>query len=63
MMDRRALGERANRIFPFAIAVILPPAGLFLALAARQEGNRDLAQRLLVVSLLAAVVWALVFLA
>jgi hypothetical protein len=56
------VGERASRIFPFAIAVILPPAGLILGLAALQQ-DRDLGLRILAVSLLAAVVWALLFLA
>jgi len=48
--------ERANVIFPFAIACVLPPAGLFLGLAAL-ENDRDLGIRLMVVSVLAAAVW------
>jgi len=56
------VGERASKVFPFAIAVVLPPAGLVLGLAATQQ-DRDLGIRLIVVSVLAAVVWALLFLA
>jgi hypothetical protein len=56
------MGESASRIFPFAIAVILPPAGLIMGLAGMQE-DRDLGRRLVVVSILAAVVWALVLVA
>lgn len=48
---------RAAEIFPFAIAVVLPPAGLVLALVAIEE-DRELALRLGVVSVLAAGVWA-----
>jgi hypothetical protein len=56
------MGERASRIFPFAIGVVLPPAGLILGLAAMQE-DRELGLRIIGVSLLAAVIWALLFLA
>jgi hypothetical protein len=48
---------RAAEIFPFAIAVLLPPAGLVLALVAIEE-DRDLAIRLGAVAVLAAAVWA-----
>lgn len=48
---------RAAEIFPFAIAVVLPPAGLVLALVAAEE-DRDLAIRLGVVAVLAMAVWA-----
>jgi hypothetical protein len=54
------VGERANRIFPFGIAIVLPPAGLILGLLNMQE-DRELGIRLIVVSLLAAVVWVLLF--
>jgi hypothetical protein len=53
--------ERIPKIFPFAIAVVLPPAGLILGLAALQE-DRELGIRVMVVAVLAAVVWALLFL-
>jgi len=56
------MGERAEEFFPFVIAVILPPAGLFLGLFNLKD-ERDLAIRLIVVSVLAAVVWAFLFLA
>lgn len=52
------MGERASLYLPFAIAVLLPPAGLVLGLIGLQE-ERDRGVRLIVVSLLAALVWAL----
>ena len=55
------MGERASNLFPFGIAVVLPPAGLLLGLLNLQQGRRDLGIRLLVVSLLAAIVWVLLF--
>jgi hypothetical protein len=55
------MGERASNIFPFGIAVVLPPAGLLLGLLNLQQDKRDLGIRLIVVSLLAAVVWVLLF--
>jgi hypothetical protein len=54
------VGERLSIYFPFIIAVLLPPAGLVLGLIGLQE-DREKGIRLLVVSLLAAVVWTLVF--
>jgi hypothetical protein len=54
--------ERANVIFPFAIACALPPAGLVLGLISLEE-DRSLGIRLIVVSLLAAAVWVAVVLA
>ncbi len=48
------MGEWISRVFPFAIAVLFPPAGLLLGLAALQQEDRDLAKRLIVVSALAA---------
>jgi chromate transport protein ChrA len=50
---------RAAQLFPFAIAVILPPAGLILGLLAVAQDDRDLGLRLVIVSALAAVVWAI----
>jgi hypothetical protein len=55
------MGERASNLFPFGIAVVLPPAGLLLGLLNLQQEKRDLGIRLIVVSLLAAVVWVLLF--
>ena len=55
------MGERASTLLPFGIAVVLPPAGLLLGLLNIQQDNRDLGIRLIVVSLLAAVVWVLLF--
>jgi hypothetical protein len=51
---------RLSSLFPFVIAVILPPAGLILGLAALRE-ERDLGIRLIAVALLAALVWVLLF--
>ncbi len=57
------MGERASNLFPFGIAVVLPPAGLLLGLLNIQQDQRDLGIRLIVVSILAAVVWVLLFVA
>ena len=53
--------EQAARLFPFAIAVVLPPAGFVLGLFTAQE-DRDQGVRLMVVAALAAVVWILLVL-
>ncbi len=55
------MGERASTLFPFGIAVVLPPAGVLLGLLNIQQGQRDLGMRLIAVSLLAAIVWVLLF--
>lgn len=55
------MSDRLSSLFPFAIAVILPPAGLIIGLAALQK-ERELGVRLIAVALLAAVVWVLLFL-
>jgi hypothetical protein len=55
------MGERAGSLFPFGIAVVLPPAGLILGLLSLQQGERDQGVRLVVVALLAAAVWVLLF--
>jgi hypothetical protein len=52
------VGEQANRIFPFAIAVVLPPAGFIMGLVTMQQ-DRDQGVRLVVVATLAAVIWIL----
>ena len=57
------MGERASQLFPFGIAVVLPPAGLILGPLNIQQGNKDLGTRLIVVSVLAAIVWVLLFVA
>jgi hypothetical protein len=56
------MSEYASRIFPFAIAVLLPPAGVLVGLAAVQQERREFGLRVIVVSVLAAVVWALLIL-
>lgn len=55
------MGERASGFFPFGIAIVLPPAGLILGLLTVQQGDRDRGMRLIAVSVLAAVVWVLLF--
>jgi hypothetical protein len=55
------MGERASNLFPFGIAVVLPPAGLLLGILNLLQHNRALGIRLILVSLLAAVVWVLLF--
>jgi hypothetical protein len=55
------MGERASSLFPFGIAVVLPPAGLILGLLSLQQGERDQGVRLIVVALLAAAVWVFLF--
>jgi hypothetical protein len=57
------VGERASQLFPFGIAVVLPPAGLILGLLNFQQGNKDLGMRLIAVSVLAAFVWVFLFVA
>jgi len=54
------VSDRLPGIFPFAIAVLLPPAGLLLG-AVELRQDREQGIRLLVVSVLAAVVWTLLF--
>ena len=56
------MGERATSLFPFGIAVVLPPAGLILGLLELQQ-DRENRLRLIGVSALAAVVWVLLFVA
>jgi hypothetical protein len=55
------VGERASTLFPFGIAVVLPPAGLLLGLLNLQQENRLQGVRLILVSLVAAAVWVLLF--
>jgi len=57
------VGKRASSLFPFGIAVVLPPAGLILGLLNIQQNDRELGIRLIAVSVLAAVVWVLLFVA
>jgi hypothetical protein len=46
-------------LFPFAIAVALPPAGLVLGLVQFTQEDRELGVRLIIVAVLAAVIWLL----
>jgi hypothetical protein len=50
---------RANELFPFAVAVALPPAGLLLGIVQYTQEDRGLGIRLMVVAVLAAAVWVL----
>jgi hypothetical protein len=49
---------RATALFPFVIAVVLPPAGLILGIVGVLQVDRGLGTRLIVVALCAAAVWA-----
>jgi hypothetical protein len=52
--------ERANALFPFAIAIALPPAGAILGVAAYlNDQDRDLAIRLVVTAVLGACLWGI----
>ncbi|HEY8083447.1 MAG TPA: hypothetical protein VIE64_07845 [Solirubrobacterales bacterium] len=55
------MGSRASTIFPFAIAIILPPAGVLLGFVELRQ-DRELGIRLIAVAILAAVVWTLLLL-
>jgi hypothetical protein len=50
--------SRATEIFPLAIALVLPPAGLLIGLFAMQE-NRDNGLRICAAALVGVVVWVL----
>jgi hypothetical protein len=50
------MGARLAVIFPFLIAVLLPPAGLLIGISQLQR-QREIGLRLIAVSLLASVVW------
>ena len=51
--------ERAAALFPFAIAVALPPAGLLIGVLQYTQDDRELGLRLMLVALLAAAAWVL----
>lgn len=48
--------DRATDLFPFAIAVVLPPAGVLIGILTLDK-DRELGVRLIVVAVLAALVW------
>ena len=48
--------DRATALFPFAIAVVLPPAGAIIGILALGT-DRELGIRLIVVAVLAALIW------
>jgi hypothetical protein len=48
--------ERAAALFPFAIAVVLPPAGAVIGIVALGS-DRELGIRLIAVAVLAALIW------
>ena len=51
--------DRLRWIFPFAIAVALPLAGVVLAVVRYADGDRDMALRLAAASLLGVCLYAL----
>ena len=51
--------ERVVAWFPYVIAIVLPLAGLFMALWRLVEGDRLTAAYLAMVSLLAGLIWVL----
>jgi len=55
--------DRVRGVFLYAIAVVLPLAGVILAGVRYTEGERDEALRIALASLLGIFVYALVFLA
>jgi hypothetical protein len=48
--------DRAAALFPFAIAVVLPPAGALMGILAL-ERDREFGIRMILVAVLAAIVW------
>ena len=55
------MGEKASRIFPFGIAVVLPPAGIIIGLLYVLQGDPELGWRLVGAALLGAIIWVLLF--
>lgn len=55
------MGEKANRIFPFVLAFVLPPAGVILGLLYVQQGDPELGWRLVGAAVLGAILWVLLF--
>ena len=54
------MSERAAEYFPYVLAVLLPPVGLLLAAVARRDDPAE-AIRLTIVSVLAIVIWVLLY--
>ena len=54
------MSERLGAYFPFILAVLFPPVGVLLG-AIEWPKDRELGMRLIAISLLAGVVWALLF--
>jgi hypothetical protein len=50
--------DRAASIFPFVIAIALPPAGLILGVFQMTQEDRELGMRIAAVAILAMIVWA-----
>ncbi len=53
------VGTSPSSILPFAIAVLLPPAGLLIGLLQLTQEDRERGVRIVAVSLLAALLWIL----
>jgi hypothetical protein len=54
------MGARLSLYFPFVLAVLFPPVGILLG-AVEYPKDRELSMRLIAVSLLAGVVWVVLF--
>jgi hypothetical protein len=54
------VGERLSEYFPFILAVLFPPVGVLLGVVEYPK-DRDQGMRLVAVSVLAAIVWVLIF--
>jgi hypothetical protein len=48
--------DRVTALFPFAIVVVLPPAGALIGILTLDK-DRELGIRLIVVAVLAALIW------
>ncbi|MBJ7328421.1 MAG: hypothetical protein JHC95_00900 [Solirubrobacteraceae bacterium] len=52
-----SIKERLVAFFPYAIAIVLPLAGIFLALWRFIENDREMGIYLLLVSLVSGLIW------
>lgn len=53
------MGVRAASILPFAIAILLPPAGLLIGILEVTQEDRERGIRIIAVALLASLLWVL----
>lgn len=54
------MGERIGAYIPFILAVLFPPVGLLLGVIGLQQ-DRETGIRLIAISVLALIVWVLLF--